>query len=52
MINEELTAVSDEYAQLPGARSLGRKNQVIEITQKNPEKAQQLIKGWIGEQEK
>ena len=52
LMNEELTAVSDEYAQLPGARSLGRKNQVIEITQKNPEKAQQLIKGWIGEQEK
>ena len=52
LINEELAAVSDEYAQLPGARSLGRKNQVIEITQKNPEKAQQLIKGWIGEQEK
>jgi hypothetical protein len=27
------------------------KDQVNEITQKNPEKAQQLIKGWIGEQE-
>ncbi|MDH4207140.1 MAG: hypothetical protein OEV45_16590, partial [Desulfobacteraceae bacterium] len=52
LINEELTAVSDEYAQLPGSRGLGRKNQVIEITQKNPEKAQQLIKGWIGEQDK
>jgi len=52
LINEELTAVSDEYAQLPGSKGLGRKNQVIEITQKNPERAQQLIKGWIGEQEK
>lgn len=52
LINEELTAVSDEYAQLTGSRGLGRKNEVIEITQRNPEKAQQLIKGWIGEQEK
>jgi flagellar M-ring protein FliF len=51
LINEELTAVSDEYAQLPGSRGLGMKDQVNEITQKNPEKAQQLIKGWIGEQE-
>ncbi len=51
LINEELTAVSDEYAQLPASRGLGMKNQVNEITQKNPEKAQQLIKGWIGEQE-
>jgi flagellar M-ring protein FliF len=51
LINEELTAVSDEYAQLPESRGMDRKNQVIEITQKNPEKAQQLIKGWIGEQE-
>jgi hypothetical protein len=30
---------------------MDRKNQVVEITQKNPDKAQQLIKGWIGEQE-
>jgi flagellar M-ring protein FliF len=49
--NDELTTVSDEYAQLPESRRLDRKSQVIEITQKNPEKAQQLIKGWIGEQE-
>ncbi len=49
--DEELTAVSDEYDQLPESRRMGRKNQVFEITQKNPEKAQQLIKGWIGEQE-
>ena len=49
--NDELTSVSDEYARLPESRGLDRKKQVIEITQKNPEKAQQLIKGWIGEQE-
>jgi flagellar biosynthesis/type III secretory pathway M-ring protein FliF/YscJ len=30
---------------------MDRKNKVREITQSNPEKAQQLIKGWIGEQE-
>ena len=49
--NEELTAVSDEYAQLSESRGMDRKSRVVEITQKNPEKAQQLIKGWIGEQE-
>ncbi|MBU0767465.1 MAG: hypothetical protein KJ687_00005, partial [Proteobacteria bacterium] len=49
--NEELTAVSGEYARLPESRRMDRKNQVVEITQKNPDKAQQLIKGWIGEQE-
>jgi len=51
LMNEELTAVSGEYAQLPESRGTDRRNQVVEITQKNPEKAQQLIKGWIGEQE-
>jgi flagellar M-ring protein FliF len=49
--NKDLTAVSEEYAQLPGTKGMDRKSQVVEITQKNPEKAQQLIKGWIGEQE-
>jgi hypothetical protein len=51
LINDELTAVSDEYAQIPQPSGMGKKTQVIEITQNNPEKAQQLIKGWIGEQE-
>jgi flagellar M-ring protein FliF len=51
LINDELTSVSDEYTQIPQTSGMGKKTQVIEITQNNPEKAQQLIKGWIGEQE-
>jgi flagellar M-ring protein FliF len=49
--NEELTRVSEEYAQLPESRGVDMKNRVREISQKNPEKAQQLIRGWIGEKE-
>jgi flagellar M-ring protein FliF len=48
---EELTRVSEEYAQLPESRGMDMKNRVREISQKNPEKTQQLIKGWIGEKE-
>ncbi|MEJ2658126.1 MAG: flagellar basal-body MS-ring/collar protein FliF [Desulfobacterales bacterium] len=49
--NEELMRVSEEYAQLPESRGMDMKNRVREISQKNPEKAQQLIRGWIGEKE-
>jgi len=49
--NEELVSVSEEYGQLAESKGIDRKNKVREITQSNPEKAQQLIKGWIGEQE-
>jgi len=49
--NEELISVSEEYAQLMESKGMDKKNKVREITQSNPEKAQQLIKGWIGEQE-
>lgn len=49
--NEELISVSEEYAQLTESKGMDKKNKVREITQSNPDKAQQLIKGWIGEQE-
>jgi len=48
---EELTRVSEEYAQLPESRGMDMKNRVREISQNNPEKAQQLIRGWLGEKE-
>jgi flagellar M-ring protein FliF len=51
LTNEELARVSGEYAQLPESRGMDMKNRVREISQKNPEKAQQLIRGWIGEKE-
>jgi flagellar M-ring protein FliF len=49
--NGEVTRVSEEYAQLPESRGIDMKNRVREISRKNPEKAQQLIRGWIGEKE-
>ena len=49
--NGEVTRVSEEYAQLPESRGIDMKNRVREISLKNPEKAQQLIRGWIGEKE-
>ncbi len=48
---EELTRVSEEYAQIPESKGMDMKNRVREISQNNPEKAQQLIRGWIGEKE-
>ena len=49
--SEELTKVSEDYAQLPESGGIDIKGRVREISQKNPEKAQQLIRGWIGERE-
>lgn len=50
LVNKELPATG-EYARLSEPGRIDKKEQVREITQNNPEKAQQLIKGWIGEQE-
>jgi len=49
--SEELTRVSEDYAQLPESRGIDMKHRVREISQRNPEKTQQLIRGWVGEKE-
>ena len=48
---KELPVVSGEYAQIHESSKVGQKERVLEISASNPEGAQQLIKGWIGEQE-
>lgn len=48
---EALPPGSGEYAQLPESGGIDQKARIQEMTQRNPEKAQQLIKGWIGERE-
>ncbi|MBW2642256.1 MAG: flagellar M-ring protein FliF [Deltaproteobacteria bacterium] len=47
--SRKLASGSEEYARLPESGGVGKKDKVREITQANPEKAQQLVKGWIGE---
>jgi len=47
--SRELASASEEYAKLTESGGMGKKDRVREITQNDPEKAQQLIKGWIGE---
>ena len=44
----ELTA-GGVQAQIPESAEGGRKEKVLEISSKKPEKTQQLLKGWINE---
>lgn len=48
---KQLAIETGEYAQISGPQGLSPKEKVIEISQSNQDKTQQLIKGWIGEQE-
>jgi flagellar biosynthesis/type III secretory pathway M-ring protein FliF/YscJ len=47
--HRELASVSEEYESLPLSKEMGRIERVREISKNDPEKAQQLVKGWIGE---
>jgi len=44
----ELTA-GGEQIQIPESGDGGRKERILEISNKKPEKTQQLLKGWINE---
>jgi len=48
---KKLAADTGEYAQISAPKGMGAKERVVEISQSNQEKTQQLIKGWIGDQE-
>ena len=48
---KELVAETGEYPQLGQTKSLNQKEKIYEITKANQQKAQQLINGWISEQE-
>jgi flagellar M-ring protein FliF len=39
----------ESYAQLPSGENLGPKEKILAVSKRNPDKAVQLIKGWIGE---
>jgi flagellar M-ring protein FliF len=45
----EIEHGGEPYAQLPAEARLGPKEKVLALTRENPEKAFQLIKGWISE---
>ena len=47
----KLPSDSKEYTQIPESTGMNQKQQIFEIAKASPEKTEQLIKGWIGEQE-
>ena len=47
--SRQLASVSEEYESLPLSNEMNRIERVREISKNDPEKAQQLVKGWIGE---
>ena len=46
---KQLATVGEDVAQIGPAENLGRRERVIEMAKSNPERAEQLIKGWIGD---
>jgi len=48
---KRLAADTAEYAQITGPAGMSPKEKVIETTKSSHEKTQQVLKGWIGEQE-
>jgi len=47
--SRQLASVSEEYESLSLSKEMNRIERVREISKNDPEKAQQLVKGWIGE---
>lgn len=45
----ELPAGAHANLMLPGADTQSRRERILEISRSNPEKTEQLIRGWIGE---
>ncbi|MGB5158644.1 flagellar M-ring protein FliF [Desulfobacterium sp. N47] len=46
---KEIPAAVQSNAQLPGVKTKGQIEKVIEISKSNPEKTEQLIRGWMNE---
>jgi flagellar biosynthesis/type III secretory pathway M-ring protein FliF/YscJ len=51
MERRELPEAQNEYEQIESSGGENRKERILELSRSNPEKTQQLIKGWIGDQE-
>ena len=49
--NLELPEGSKGYAQIPEPSGMGQKERALELTKTNPEKTEQLLKGWVTEKE-
>ncbi len=47
--NQQLQTAAEGVQQLPTRENMGPRERVLEITKSEPEKAEQLIKNWIGE---
>jgi flagellar M-ring protein FliF len=47
----ELPEAEKGYEQIKDSREASQKERILELSRSNPGKTQQLIKGWIGEQE-
>jgi len=47
----ELPAGTRGYARIPESPGMGQKERALELSKSNPEKAEQLIKGWVAEKE-
>jgi flagellar M-ring protein FliF len=47
----KLPSDSKEYARIPEPANVSQRQQIFEIAKTSPEKTEQLIKGWISEQE-
>lgn len=47
--SREIARGGEPYVQLPGEDRLGPKEKVLAVSRENPDKALQLIKGWISE---
>ncbi len=47
---QELPPGADGYVGIPEPEGINQKKKVLEISNSNPEKAKEVIKGWIGEE--
>ena len=47
---KELGPGTDGYVGIPEPKGMNQKERVLEISNSNPDKARQVIKGWIGEE--
>jgi len=47
---KELPPGTDGYVGIPEPEGMNQKERVLEISKSNPDKARQVIKGWIGEE--
>ncbi len=45
---KELPAGAREYTEIPGSKKMSPKDKLLELTKDDPERIEQVLKGWIG----